>query len=572
MGAHRQGRRASGGRQVRSLPIRRIVRTLAVLVTAGVFLFLLTPPASRRLDPRGWDDLAGRTIPGAYHVHSTRSDGHGDRAAIAGAAARAGLKFVIVTDHGDGTRPPDAPAYIDGVLVLDGVEISTDDGHYVAIDMPRAPYPLGGTGESVIEDVRRLGGFGFAAHPDSPKPALRWTSTAIPDGLEWLNLDSEWRDEGRLRLLRTGAAYFIRPAPALTMILSRPATLDARWPALLASRPTIALAAADAHGGVGRRNEDVSRSLAGSIGIPSYEASFRAFSNRVILPGPLSGDAAADAKAIYRAIRGGSVFSSIDAQAAPALIDFAIEAGYFRGGMGTVIGEDADATLTARALVPDGSEISIVRNGRTMTSSRSGEVRHVVTGGKGAYRVEIVAPGAHGTPPVPWLISNAIYFGEAPPPHVGAPLIPPSTSIAPFPWRIEKDAASSATLRTGDVDATLEFKLAEGERHGQFVAMATDLSRQPFQSIDLGVAGDRPMRVSVQLRTADGRRWGKSYYVDPAGSTLHVAVNSLRPIGGVDLGSFTATDATSLLLVIDLTNAVPGRSGSLKVVSSAFAR
>ena len=55
-------------------------------------------------------------------------------------------------------------------------------GHYVALDMPRAPYPLGGAGESVVEDVRRLGGFGIAAHPDSPKPSLRWTSTARPDG------------------------------------------------------------------------------------------------------------------------------------------------------------------------------------------------------------------------------------------------------------------------------------------------------------------------------------------------------------------------------------------------------
>jgi hypothetical protein len=545
------------------LTTRSAVRTLAVLAAAGVFLFLLAPPAPQRLDPRGWDDLAGRTVPGAYHVHSTRSDGHGDRAAIAADAARAGVKFVIITDHGDGTRPPDPPAYINGVLVLDGVEISTDDGHYVAIDMPRAPYPLGGSGESVIEDVRRLGGFGLAAHPDSPKPALRWTSTAVPDGVEWLNLDSEWRDEGRLRLLRTGAAYFIRPAPALTMILSRPATLDARWPALLASRPAIALAAADAHGGVGRRNEDASRNLAGSIGIPSYEASFRAFSNRVILPAPLSGDAATDAKAIYRAIRGGSVFSSIDAQAAPALLDFSVEAGYFRGGMGTVIGEDADATLTARALVPEGSEISIVRNGRTMTSSRSGDVRHVVTGGKGAYRVEIVAPGAHGTPPVPWLISNAIYFGNAPAPHVDAPLVPAATRIAPFPWRIEKDAASSATLRTADFDATLEYTLAEGERHGQFVAMASDLNRQPFETIDLSLVGDRPMRVSVQLRTADGRRWGRSYYVDPAGTTLHIPVTGLRPISGADQGSFTAADATSLLLVVDLTNAAPGRRGSL---------
>ena len=112
---------------------------------------------------------------------------------------------------------------MNGVLVLDGVEISTDDGHYVALDMPRAPYPLSGTGEAVVEDVRRLGGFGIAAHPDSPRAALRWTDTRAPiDGIEWINADSEWRDEPRRRLARAGVTYFVRPAGSLATLLDRP--------------------------------------------------------------------------------------------------------------------------------------------------------------------------------------------------------------------------------------------------------------------------------------------------------------------------------------------------------------
>ena len=42
------------------------------------------------------------------------------------------------------------------------------------IGLPVAPYPLGGEARDVLEDVRRLGGFGIVAHPDSPKEALRW--------------------------------------------------------------------------------------------------------------------------------------------------------------------------------------------------------------------------------------------------------------------------------------------------------------------------------------------------------------------------------------------------------------
>jgi hypothetical protein len=120
--------------------------TLIALVAVSVFVFLLAPAAPVRVETAGWDALAARTAAGAYHVHSTRSDGHGDPDAIASAAVHAGLKFVILTDHGNGTRPPDPPQYRQGVLLLDAVEISTDDGHYVALDMARAPYPLGGAG------------------------------------------------------------------------------------------------------------------------------------------------------------------------------------------------------------------------------------------------------------------------------------------------------------------------------------------------------------------------------------------------------------------------------------------
>ena len=65
------------------------------------------------------------------------------------------------------------PRVVDGVLLIDAVEISTDDGHYVALDLPQAPYPLAGEGRAVAEDVRRLGGIGLLAHPDSPRAIAR---------------------------------------------------------------------------------------------------------------------------------------------------------------------------------------------------------------------------------------------------------------------------------------------------------------------------------------------------------------------------------------------------------------
>src|ERR671913_443690 len=100
-------------------------------------------------------------IRGAYHVHSTTSDGTGSLDEIAAAAARAGLKFVIITDHGDGTRVPEPPQYRSGVLCIEAVEVNTTGGHLVVLGARPSPYPLAGAPAVVLEDVHRLGGIGI---------------------------------------------------------------------------------------------------------------------------------------------------------------------------------------------------------------------------------------------------------------------------------------------------------------------------------------------------------------------------------------------------------------------------
>src|SRR5262249_12590434 len=155
----------------------------------AVLAFFTVPPRRLQLALTG-----DGTVPGILHVHSNRSDGRSPADEIAAAAARAGLKFVVFADHGDATRPPDPPTYRSGVLCLDGVEISTNQGHYVAVGLPAAPYPLGGDARDIVEDVKRLGGFGIAAHPDSPNPQLAWREWTAPfDAIELLNPDTSWR-------------------------------------------------------------------------------------------------------------------------------------------------------------------------------------------------------------------------------------------------------------------------------------------------------------------------------------------------------------------------------------------
>ena len=260
------------------------VLSLAVVVARGRGRRWRLPPA------RGWPSTAdARVVRGAIHVHTTVSDGAGTPDEVARAAARAGLDFVVLTDHGDGTRLPTPPRYVDGVLLIDAVEISTTGGHYIALGLGQAPYRLAGEPRDVIEDVTRLGGFGIAAHPDSPKSELAWREWQAPfDGLEWLNADSAWRDEPRGALARAMVSYWLRRPEVIASLLDRPATTLARWDALTRRRAVVGMAGHDAHARMGPRGDWEPGDGGYSLRLPSYEATFRAFSLSLDAATPLS--------------------------------------------------------------------------------------------------------------------------------------------------------------------------------------------------------------------------------------------------------------------------------------------
>ena len=268
---------------------------MAAAVLAAAFLFAALPLPAPSLELPTVP--AARSASGSFHIHTNRSDGSGSPDDVAAAAARAGLNFIILTDHGDGTRKPDPPRYRDGVLVIDAVELSTQAGHYIAIGLPQTPYPLRGEARDVVADVRRFGGFGVVAHPDSSRPSLRWHDwDADFDAMEWLNADSEWRDEGGGHLLRALVRYPLRPAETLASLLDRPDSTLARWDMLTQRRRVVAIAGADAHARAGLMDDDANGYRRGwFLKVPSYDASFRTFAMRVALERPLSNDAATDA-------------------------------------------------------------------------------------------------------------------------------------------------------------------------------------------------------------------------------------------------------------------------------------
>jgi hypothetical protein len=544
------------------------MRRLAIALIAVVVLWWMMPPAARELAAPPSDLPSG--LRGVIHIHTNRSDGTGSVDDVLRAAAAAGLKFAIVTDHGDGTRAPDLPDYRNGVLYIDGVEISTSDGHLIALGLPKAAYPLAGEGRDVVEDVHRLGGLAIAAHPGSEKPDLRWTDWTAPiDGLEWLNADSEWRDERPLTLARGLVTYPFRPPQALALLLDRPEPVIREWDALAQQRRVVGLAAVDAHARVGVRSLGEPYDSTGSLHFPSYASSFREFSITLPAVRP-TGDAAADARSVLDAIHQGTFYSTVDALAAPAVLRMSEQ-----GGRITV---DTDA--------PDDARITLFRNGVAVANAQGARLEHDADAA--VYRVEVTLPDSPGNPPVPWIMSNPIYVGREP--EAAAPQVTQLPKARTFTtlysggldrgWTIEKSAASDAAIDViGALPGSqmlLRFALSGTAADSPYAAFAIPAGAAIATADRLVFTGraDRPMRVSVQLRApgGEGERWRRSVYLDRTPRTIELPFADFRPVSTASAAQPVLSKVESVLFVIDTVNTKIGSNGQITIDDIKYGR
>lgn len=558
----------------------------AVLATvAAIVVWRNLPPKQHALAVTFSDG----TVPGILHVHSSRSDGRGTPEQIAHAAARAGLKFVVITDHGDATRTPDPPVYREGVLCLDAVEISTRDGHYIALGMAAAPYPLGGEARDVVDDVRRLGGFGVVAHPDSPKPELAWRAwnTAF-DAIEILNLDTMWRRRmaepgwrGKAALEMRLLTYAVRPRESIAGLVRRSNAL-AHWDAVARRRHVVMLSGADAHGQIAWRASDPIQARL-SVPMPSYEAVFRAMSVRLRVERPLTGDAKADAGIVLRAIREGHLYSAVDGLAAPPAFELTAT-----NAMGTVrIGDQlavgGPVTLRVRSNAPEGFGATIWNGERAVAiDRREQDFSLTMPADPAVYWVEIHADGKRAV--VPWISSNPVYIRAMEPVAASSPR-PPSSPPTPLfdgrstaEWHVESDATSLGAFDVAPSVASpqvlrLRYGLASAPATNQFVALAVDTPNgiAPNDRVTFAARGERPMRISVQLRSDRGR-WERSVYVDTFNQSHTIFFDEFRPVEDGVSGGVRADDVKSVLFVVDTTNTRPGMSGRLWITEPALQR
>lgn len=329
-------------------------------------------------------------IQGAYHIHTTHSDGRSAAEKVAAAAARQDLDFVILADHGNPNRPSLAEqGWKEGVLVLAGSELSVSRGHMVALDFDYPEGTFAQDAEWAAQQVSAAGGFSVIAHPYS-KTRWSWGGAVAPEGIEIVDSDSMIK-KNFLPALPYLPALLFAPRLFLLKTLERPAETLRKWDELSAAGNVYGYFSADAH--------------------LAYGALFSCFRLHVLLEEPLARAFDEARSQIFSALRRGRFYSAVDAARPAGGFLFWAEEGEIRYRMGSAVSSAAapHLHLRAEANFPHAVELRLLRNGEPVLRSKGGNVSFVPEE-PGIYRIEVYLRGRTLLArDFPWIVSNPIF-------------------------------------------------------------------------------------------------------------------------------------------------------------------
>jgi hypothetical protein len=334
---------------------------------------------------------------GAVHVHSCYSDGSGTFREITAAARRAGLDFVVMTDH-DTLRPREDgwEGWRDGVLLVLSVEVTCQFRSHVVVfgarDVTALRFkPLA----RVLFDLRNQGAVAFVAHAHPAKimgysmKGGELTDWEI-EGFAGVELWSFMHDICD-RMAPWRVPSFLRNWPRRVRG-PHPDTV-AHWDRTTAARRFPAVGSLDNHG-------FVVPVLGGQI--LSYEAGFRTLRTHVFAA-ECTGRRE-DAGLITDALCRGRAFVALDMLADARGFRFEADAGGRRLEMGEEHPWRGAATFEVRS--PVASKLALLCGGKPVAETVGQELWYAAKEA-GVYRAQARLDGR------PWVYTNPIYLWAA---------------------------------------------------------------------------------------------------------------------------------------------------------------
>ncbi len=395
------------------LKFRNTLKVLAAAcfllwIVDGCLLIQSESPRSAAPTAAGSAPVPGPELPprysGAIHVHSTYSDGGGTVAEIVRAGQHAGLDFLFLTDH-DTLQPrfDGHQGYHDGLLLLVGEEVNTSAGHLLALGVGKDVDQDGPLGlPALIEEISEAGGVSIAAHPTGRRPWTDWTVEKM-DGLELLNANSDWRDDGVLELLRALVFLPFLPDGVFNSLVDRPEEAIRLWMHRARRQPVTVIGSVDAHERIplwGERH----------LSFPTYERMFGLIRTYVITGTELTGDAGADEAALVEALRRGSCYVVLEGYEPAPGFSFELTMGPDRVSMGSSVGFKAGERLHVTAPSSGPVRIRLYRDEVPLIETEGHEL-FVEIPGPGVYHTEVYQMRStllRGERQRLWIISNAI--------------------------------------------------------------------------------------------------------------------------------------------------------------------
>jgi len=340
---------------------------------------------------------------GVIHVHTTYShDAMGTFEDAVRVANAQRLDYLVLTEHNNLQALRDGKQGWHGTtLMLIGMEISTQGGHYIAMNVTEDINRHVMTTQQIIDEVNRQGGFGFIAHPFFKKGRWRdWSVTGFT-GIEAYNVAHDTLDENRMRLVMW--TLTVPAEPFYLSILQRPYDPLSTWDELIRRHHRV----------VGIGSSDAHEFHLFGLKFAPYEVMFQFIRTHVLIPSQTL-----EASAVYEALRNGHAYFAIELLAEAKGFSFmAHNDERILGIMGDEIALEPNLRLTA--VLPAPAQLALFRDGQPIATATT-QTWEVPVDSPGVYRLEA---SRHDQP---WIFSNPIYILPPEPVQEMIAEIPPS--------------------------------------------------------------------------------------------------------------------------------------------------